>query len=189
MLEVNIRDTLQNVRTLLHADPSAMLAGQVVVANRQVIVALNDLDADVEGAYMYQGKAEFPKTTGITIDVGEVCFWDEGNRKIDKDATGRHNAGICVEAAAIDDTTVVILLLPSRNKIRGISVTVAAAATSGSSAADTTQIKARILGILPTGNQDQLVDNVVVNGDGSITVTLAAAATADNTFSVTTISA
>jgi len=65
-----------------------------------------------------------------------------------------------------------------------VAVTVAAAATSGSSAADTELVGGEIVGIYPTGNQDQLVDNVVVGADGSVTVTLAAAATADNTFNV-----
>jgi hypothetical protein len=65
-----------------------------------------------------------------------------------------------------------------------VAVTVAAAATSGSSAADTELVGGEILGYYSTGNQDQLVDSVVLNADGSVTVTLAAAATADNTFNV-----
>jgi len=65
-----------------------------------------------------------------------------------------------------------------------VTVTVAAGATSGSSAADSELVGGEILGIYPAGNQDQFVTNVVLNADGSITVTLGAAATADNTFKV-----
>ena len=65
-----------------------------------------------------------------------------------------------------------------------VAVTVAAGATSGSSAADSELEGGEIVGIYPTGNQDQFVDNVVLNADGSVTVTLAAAATDDNTFNV-----
>jgi hypothetical protein len=65
-----------------------------------------------------------------------------------------------------------------------VSVTVTAAATSGSSAADSDLVGGEILGCYSTGNQDQFVDSVVLNADGSVTVTLAAAATADNTFNV-----
>jgi len=65
-----------------------------------------------------------------------------------------------------------------------VSVTVPAAATSGSSAADTELEGGEILGIYPAGNQDQFVDNVALAADGSVTVTLAAAATADNIFKV-----
>jgi len=65
-----------------------------------------------------------------------------------------------------------------------VSVTVSAAATSGSSAADAELEGGEILGIYPAGNQDQFVDNVALAADGSVTVTLAAAATADNIFKV-----
>lgn len=61
-----------------------------------------------------------------------------------------------------------------------ISVTVLATATTGTGAVVANAI---ILGIYPTGNQDQFVDNVAISGT-TLTVTLAAAATADNTFNV-----
>lgn len=59
-------------------------------------------------------------------------------------------------------------------------VTVSAAATSGTATVTNGSI---ILGYYPTGNQDQLVDNISVSGT-TLTITLAAAATADNTFRV-----
>jgi len=65
-----------------------------------------------------------------------------------------------------------------------VAVTVAAGATSGSSPADSELVDGEIIGYYSTGNQDQLVDNVALGADGSVTVTLAAAATADNTFNV-----
>lgn len=64
--------------------------------------------------------------------------------------------------------------------------TVAVSVTNGTAAA-TTAVDATIaggvlVGCTPTGNQDQFIDNVVLNANGSITVTLAANATATNTF-------
>ncbi|RLE65080.1 MAG: hypothetical protein DRJ47_06190 [Thermoprotei archaeon] len=70
---------------------------------------------------------------------------------------------------------------------KSVDVTVSASATSGSSSADSDLVGGEILGYYPTGNQDQLVDSVVLNADGSVTVTLASAATADNTFKVVVI--
>jgi len=67
---------------------------------------------------------------------------------------------------------------------KAVDVTVAAGATSGSSAADPELVGGEIIGYYQTGNQDQLVDNVALGADGSITITLAAAATAANTFKV-----
>ncbi|MFJ6416479.1 hypothetical protein [Paeniglutamicibacter sp. NPDC091659] len=67
--------------------------------------------------------------------------------------------------------------------LKTVTVTVAAAALIGTA---TVKAGAHILGILPAGNQDQFVDNVL-EADGTITVTLAAAATAENTFNVTVL--
>lgn len=69
------------------------------------------------------------------------------------------------------------------------TVTIAAAATTGSSAAAPTLAGGFLLACTPSGNQDQLLDNAVLNGDGSITLTLAAAATAINTFRCVSVKA
>jgi len=61
-----------------------------------------------------------------------------------------------------------------------VTVTVPAGATSGTA---TVTEGAEVLGIYPAGNQDQLVDDVSVSAT-TLTVTLAAAATADNIFKV-----
>jgi hypothetical protein len=95
-----------------------------------------------------------------------------------------------VNAAKIADGTIVAAEIASgavtkaKMGLKVVAVTVAAGATSGSSAADAELAGGEILGYYPTGNQDQLVDSVVLGADGSVTVTLAAGATADNTFNV-----
>ena len=61
-----------------------------------------------------------------------------------------------------------------------VSVNVGAGSATGSSSADPTLVGGTILGVYWAGNQDQFVDNVVLNGDGSVTVTLGANATAIN---------
>jgi len=66
-----------------------------------------------------------------------------------------------------------------------VAVTVSAAASSGQSAADPDLVGGTIMGIVPTGNQDQFVDDVTLAVDGKVAVVLAVAATADNTFNVT----
>ena len=68
--------------------------------------------------------------------------------------------------------------------IKTVTVTVAAGNTSGSSSADPDLIGGTILGYYPAGNQDQFVSVVELGSDGKVTVTLAAAATEDNTFKV-----
>jgi len=68
--------------------------------------------------------------------------------------------------------------------IKTVSVSVSAGATSGTSAADSDLVGGTILGYYPAGNQDQLVDNITLGADGKVTITLAAAATAENKFKV-----
>lgn len=64
--------------------------------------------------------------------------------------------------------------------------TVAVSITNGTPAATTAaaanDVGGIVMGCVPSGNQDQFIDNVVVNANGGITVTLAANATATNTF-------
>jgi hypothetical protein len=67
--------------------------------------------------------------------------------------------------------------------LQTISVNVAIGQTVGTA---TVPAGAAILGIYPAGNQDQLVDNVAISGT-TLTVTLAAAATAINNFKVTVL--
>jgi len=69
--------------------------------------------------------------------------------------------------------------------IEVVAITVAAAATSGTGTCTSGSI---ILGYYPTGNQDQLVDSVAVSAT-TVTITLAAAATAANTFNVVLLKA
>lgn len=63
------------------------------------------------------------------------------------------------------------------------TVNVTAGQTSGTATVVTGSI---IWAIYPAGNQDQLVDNVAISGT-TLTVTLAAAATAQNNFRVTVL--
>lgn len=65
-----------------------------------------------------------------------------------------------------------------------VAITVLAAAATWTNTADVELIWGKILGITPTGNQDQFIDNVELSIAGLVTVTLAANATADNTFNV-----
>ncbi|MGB9979382.1 hypothetical protein [Methanobacterium sp.] len=75
--------------------------------------------------------------------------------------------------------------IESRLKI--VAVNVSATNTNGSSAADETLVDGEIIGYLPVGNMDQLIDNIEVLEDGKVKVTLAAAATEQNLFKVSVL--
>ena len=69
-------------------------------------------------------------------------------------------------------------------ELKEVAITVLTAASTWVNVADVEIIWGKVVGILPTGNQDQFVDNVELSALGVVTVTLAANATADNTFNV-----
>lgn len=75
------------------------------------------------------------------------------------------------------------------NTIKVVTVTVEAEASSGASAADPDLVGGTEIGVVSNTNQDQLVDNVAIDGTGAVTVTLAAAATAQNKFDVSVLKA
>ena len=66
-------------------------------------------------------------------------------------------------------------------KFEQVSVTVTAGNPSGTTSVTTGSL---IIGYRPTGNQDQLVDNISISGT-TLTLTLAANATANNQFEIT----
>lgn len=86
---------------------------------------------------------------------------------------GAKLVGATVDTAANPD-----LVISDRVTIENVTVT--AGQTSGTATVTEGVV---VLGIYPAGNQDQFVDNVAVSTT-TLTVTLAAAATANNVFKV-----
>lgn len=66
--------------------------------------------------------------------------------------------------------------------MKTVAVTVLATAATGSSAVDADLAGGVLIACNANSNQDQHMDNAVLNADGSITITLAANATANNVF-------
>jgi predicted RecA/RadA family phage recombinase len=108
------RDSMSNLRTLKHADAAAVEATEVVVANGQALVAVNDAAADGENVYIYRGRVEFDKTAALEILPGEVVYWDDTAKEANKTATANTKLGIAVEKSETTDTTVVVMLGENR---------------------------------------------------------------------------
>lgn len=120
------------------------------------------------------------KAAGVQI-TGLVEVGYSGSAPVVNDANGGWNFLVADGAGKVK-----VAALPNVvDSIVTKSVTVNAGQTSGSSADDAALVGASVVGIVPAGNQDQFVDNVTVNGSGAVTVTLGAAATANNVFTVT----
>lgn len=96
-------------RTLKYANAGAVEAGDVIVANGQVLVAVNAAGAGAENVYIFRGPVEFPKAAALAVAAGEVCYW-AGAGNANKTAQDNTKIGICVEGAAAADTVVLIEL-------------------------------------------------------------------------------
>ena len=94
---------------------SAVSAGDVIVQSTLVGVATADIAANVQDAIRIDGVWKFPKSSGTStaIDAGDKVYWDATNEVMTETAAGNTGAGICVEDAGDDDTTVKVLLTPN----------------------------------------------------------------------------
>jgi hypothetical protein len=171
-----------------HLSQIQLFGSEEKIGEETVTVYLRDQEGNVllaagttvptAGTAGYAKSALFIKTNAASGTKG--LYENQGT----VDACNFNLVG-AIETAEIADGAV----RKSKVGYKSVAVTVAAGQTSGSSSADAELVGGEILGYYPTGNQDQLVDNVVLNANGSVTITLAAAATSDNTFKVVVLRA
>jgi hypothetical protein len=72
-------------------------------------------------------------------------------------------------------------------QMKQVSITVAMGAATGSSAADPDLVDGIILGVYPVSGNDQVMADVTVNANGSVTINTAAVETAATVFYVNVI--
>ena len=107
-----IADSIQNTRTLPLAHSAAVEAGDIIVDNANVLIAINKAAANEKNTYVYMGKCIFPKVAGTAMNPGDKLYWDTTANNVTKTASTNTRCGMCVEAAQAADTTVVLMLLP-----------------------------------------------------------------------------
>lgn len=112
MSKATIMDAITNVRTGQYTHSAATEPGDVVVGNGSVLVAINKKDANVENAYIWEGKTEFDKEASLAINFMDAVYWDNTAGKVTKTVTGNTPCGHCVEKALAADATVVVYLRP-----------------------------------------------------------------------------
>jgi predicted RecA/RadA family phage recombinase len=108
-----VADSIQNARVLKLAHSAAVTAGDIIVSNGNVLIAVNTALINVVNAYVYLGKAIMPKVAGTAFDPGDKCYWDAAAGNITKVTGGNTLCGICLEAELAGATTIVIMLYPN----------------------------------------------------------------------------
>lgn len=110
MATAKVQGSIKDIRTLKYNNSSAVAAGEILVLNGHVTVAVAAAAANAAGAYVFRGRVEFPKAAPLAIAPGEKCYWDVADGNCNKTATDNTLVGIAVEAAASADTTVLVEL-------------------------------------------------------------------------------
>jgi len=108
------RGGVDQLRTLKLAHTAAVAAGEVVVSNGQVLVAVNDAAANATNIYIFRGPVEVPKEAALAVNPGDVCYWVAANGNANKTSAGNTKLGICTAAAASAATTVLIELAENK---------------------------------------------------------------------------
>jgi predicted RecA/RadA family phage recombinase len=93
---------------------STIAAGDVVVQGDLVGVAKRDIPANVLGALAVTGVFDVLKLQGpgITFDLGQLVYWDAGQKKATPSGAPNKLMGKAVRGAGMGDTTVRIRLNP-----------------------------------------------------------------------------
>jgi predicted RecA/RadA family phage recombinase len=85
--------------TIDYTPTSDTAAGEVVVLNDLLGVALSPLQANRPGALLVWGMVDAPKASG-SIGAGVVLYWDATNKVVTTTSTGNKRAGISAEASS-----------------------------------------------------------------------------------------
>lgn len=70
-------------------------------------IATAEVELHIEGVF------EVAKTSALAIDVGDVVYWDDTGKEVDKTSSSQKSVGIAVSAAANPSATVDVKLTPN----------------------------------------------------------------------------
>lgn len=76
-------------------------------------IASNTVAVGVDVALITEGVVEIAKTSALQIDVGDVVYWDDTGKEVDKTAAAQKPVGIAVSDAANPSATVLVKLTPN----------------------------------------------------------------------------
>lgn len=106
MATATVIDAITNVRTVAYTHSAAVVVGEIIVGNGNVMVAVNAKAINTENAYVVEGKINAPKEANLAAEVMDAVYWDSGNSKVTKTAAGNKALGHCAKKAAASDTTI-----------------------------------------------------------------------------------
>ncbi|MCP4747294.1 MAG: DUF2190 family protein [Desulfobacteraceae bacterium] len=104
-----IVEGVRHSRTLKYAHTEAVEAGDVIVANGNVLVAVSDADAGEQNVYVYRARVAFEKGAE-SIGAAVPVYWSQSSGQATASEAGNTKIGITVEAASAADDEVLASL-------------------------------------------------------------------------------
>jgi len=107
-----MKNFIQSGTALTIPAPAAVASGDVVVLGAIIGVAQTDAESGADVAIVTEGVFTLPKEAPLTIDAGDVVYFDTAAGEVDTTDTN-HALGIAVADAASAATTVMVKLTAS----------------------------------------------------------------------------
>lgn len=125
-----MKNFIQAGEILAVAAPATTASGDYVVVGAIRGVAMTDAASGATVQVMTEGVFELPKATSLVMSVGDKLYWDVADGNFNKSPSGNVLAGVCVVAAASNDTTVKVYI--------SLEMAAAETGTQGAAVADLT---------------------------------------------------
>lgn len=96
------------------APSGGVTSGQGVLIGTHLFgVSVGTYAQGVKGEMAIEGVVEISKTSALAISVGDLLYWDAGNKVVNKTASAQKLAGVAIRGAANPSPTVVMKLIPN----------------------------------------------------------------------------
>lgn len=93
----------------VNSTEAKIVAGEIIALPNRVGIAGTDIPVGATGSLVIEGVFEFPKTTSLSISVGDSVFYNVSSEKITKTASDIP-VGIAVEAGESSATAIRVKL-------------------------------------------------------------------------------
>lgn len=101
-------------RSIDYTPGTAVTAGDVVVQNELIGVAVADIAANEKGSLQIDAVVKAPKSTGTStaIAAGKLVYWDADNEVVTETAGSLKKMGVTVAAATDSESVAYVQMVP-----------------------------------------------------------------------------
>ena len=101
---------IQSGDTLTLTAPYAVSSGGGALVGSIFGIAVSDVASGASGEFAVEGVFTVAKTSALAISVGDLLYWDDTNKCVNKTSSAQKLVGTAVSAAANPSSTVSVRL-------------------------------------------------------------------------------